>query len=175
MTVERALLFPLVLGLADGILNALTLASSTVLHGRGLTADLALKVGAAAVVSAVFTVFVAEYAQRRAELAHAEYQLNSSHPGQLAAGNLGRQVRREALAAAAIAGGASFTGSVLPLLTGVWLSNVSWIALVLSIGALGVLGVALAARVHGSKLVWAAALAVAGVVVTVIGVQIALV
>ena len=175
MKLKRALLFPLVLGLADGILNALTLASSTVLHGLGLTAALALKVGAAAVVSAVFTVFVAEYSQLRAELAHAEYQLSSSSPGRIAAGNLGREVRREAMAAAGIAGGASFIGSALPLLTGVWLSNVSWIALVLSIGALAALGVALADRVHGSKLIWASALTLAGVVVTVIGVQINLV
>ena len=175
MKVQRTLLLPLGLGLSDGILNALVLASATVLHGTGLTAGLALKVGAAAIVSAVFTMFVAQYAQLRAELAHAEYELSFTRSGRIAATNLGRQVRREAMAAAAIAGGASFTGSVIPLLVGVWLSAVSWMALVLAIAALGALGAALAVRVRGSKLLWASALVAAGVVVGVIGVQIDLV
>ena len=65
-------LLPFSLGLADGIVNALTLASATVLHGRGLTAWLGLRVGAVALVTAAFTIFVAEYAQLRSELTRAE-------------------------------------------------------------------------------------------------------
>ncbi|MDN5765021.1 MAG: hypothetical protein L0H96_06255 [Humibacillus sp.] len=53
---RRRLLLPLSLGIADGILNALTLASAAVLHGRGLDAGLATRVGMVAFVSAIFTV-----------------------------------------------------------------------------------------------------------------------
>lgn len=56
-------LLPLSLGVADGIVNSLTLASAAVIHGSGLTASLALRVAAVAFVSSVFTVFVAEYGQ----------------------------------------------------------------------------------------------------------------
>jgi hypothetical protein len=97
------LLLPLSLGIADGILNALTLASAAVLHGRGLTAWLATRVGIVAFVSAIFTVFVAEYAQLRAELARAERELSLTVSGRLAAGALGRQVAREAVEAALVA------------------------------------------------------------------------
>ncbi len=37
----RRFLLPVSLGVADGIINALTLASATVIHGTGLTLSLA--------------------------------------------------------------------------------------------------------------------------------------
>jgi len=112
----RRYLLPLSLGIADGIISALTLASSAVIHGRGLTISLALRVAAAALISSVFTVFVAEYGQLRAELARAERELSFTHSGRLAAGHLGRQVAREAAAASAVASGASFARALVPLL-----------------------------------------------------------
>lgn len=162
-------LLPLSLGVADGILSALTLASAAVLHGRGLDAWLALRVGIAAFVSAIFTVFVAEYAQLRAELVRAERELSLSVSGRLAAGSLGRQVAREAVQAALVASVASFAGATLPLLVGVALRGHSWTALAVAIAALGLLGAGLAAAVEGSRLRWVLALVACGVVVTTIG------
>lgn len=162
---------PLALGVSDGILNALTLASSAVLHGDGLNISLALRVGVVSFVTATFTVFVAEFAQYRGELARAEHELNFTQSGRLAKTHLGRAVARDALEAAFIAGGSSFIGAFLPLLIGAVLKGASWLALAVSIAALGGLGVALAASVRGRRTVWAGALVVAGTVVTVIGVQ----
>ena len=64
--------------------------SGAVLHGAGLTAALALRLGAVALVSAVFTVFVAEYAQLRAGLVRAEHELNLLRSGRMATTQLGR-------------------------------------------------------------------------------------
>lgn len=163
------LLLPLSLGIADGILNALTLASAAVLHGRGLTAWLAVRVGIVALISAIFTVFVAEYAQLRAELAHAERELSLTESGRLAAGALGRQVAREAVEAALVASMSSLVGAIVPLLVGVALRHYSWTALAVAIAALGALGASLATAVGGRRPRWIVSLVVCGGVVAAIG------
>ena len=150
----RRFLLPLALGIADGIINALILASSAVIHGSGLTIGLALRVAAVALVSSVFTVFVAEYGQLRAELARAERELSITRAGRLASGHLGRQVAREAAAASAVASGASFVGALMPLLAGAAATAYSWSALVVSVGVLGGLGGALATAVGGRRPRW---------------------
>ena len=163
-------LLPLSLGIADGILNALTLASGSVLHGRGLEGGLAIRIGLVALVSTLFTVFVAEYSQLRAELARAERQLSLTTSGRLAAGRLGRQVAGEAATAAAVASVASLIGASVPLLIGVALPELRWVAIVVSIVGLGVLGISLATVVGGRRARWAVLLMAAGAVVAVLGV-----
>lgn len=165
----RRFLLPLSLGIADGIVNALTLASAAVLHGSGLTAGLALRVAAVALVSSVFTVFVAEYGHLRAELARAERQLSMTRSGRMAAGHLGRQVAREAAVAAAVASGASFLGALLPLLVGAVAAPYGWSALVVSVGALSALGGALATAVGGRRRRWIVAMMAMGLAVAAIG------
>ncbi len=165
----RRYLLPLSLGIADGIITALTLASSAVIHGRGLTISLALRVAVAALISSVFTVFVAEYGQLRAELARAERELSFTRSGRLAAGQLGRQVAREAAAAAAVASAASFVGALIPLLGGAAVAAYSWSAIIVAVGALGGLGGALATAVGGRRRRWIIAMVVMGLVVAALG------
>lgn len=163
------------LGVSDGILNALTLASAAVLHDVGLNLGLATRVGIVAFTSAVLTLFVAEYTQNRSELMRAERQLMFTRSGRLAATRLGRAVLRDSVAVATLAGASSFAGAALPLVFGVLLPRASWMALVVSAAVLGGLGVLLGKHVGGRGTVWAAGLVVAGVVVTIIGVQVDLV
>lgn len=160
------LLLPLSLRIADGILNALILASAAVLHGRGLTAWRGTRVGTVAFVSAIFTVFVAEYAQLRAELARAERELSLTVSGRLAAGALGRQAAREAALVASVA---SFAGAILPLLVGVALRNYSWTALAVAVVGLGALGASLATAVGGRRPRWIITMMVCGGLVAAIG------
>ena len=168
---RERLLLPLSLGTADGILSALTLASARVLHGDGLDGWLSLRVGTVALVSAVFTVSIAEYAQLRAELARSERQLNLTTSGRLASGRLGRLIARDAAEAALAAAVTSFLGAVLPLLVGAAVPGYSWSALAASVLALGALGSALASVVDGHRWRWVAALTAVGLVVTVIGIE----
>ena len=165
----RRFLLPVALGVADGIINALTLASATVIHGTGLTVSLALRVAAVALISSVFTVFVAEYGQLRADLARAERELSFTRSGQLAAGSLGRQVAREAAEASAVASGASFIGALAPLLIGSALSAWSWSALIVAVGALGALGGALATAVGGKRPRWIIVMIGMGIAVAAVG------
>jgi predicted membrane protein (TIGR00267 family) len=166
-------LLPFALGLSDGILNALILASAAVLHSSsgGLTIALAAKVAVVALLTSLFTVYVAEYAQLRSELVHAERELNLTSAGQLATTRLGRAVRREAAVAALTASAWSFVGSLAPLLLGSALPSASWLALALGVAALGALGLLIARAVYGDPLRWAVAMTIGGLVVTAVGVQ----
>ncbi|MGN6446097.1 hypothetical protein, partial [Amnibacterium sp.] len=79
---SRLPLLPLALGITDGILNALTLGAGAVLRGAGgIDFGLALRVGVAALVTAGFTMFVADYAARREDLVRAARELNLTEPG----------------------------------------------------------------------------------------------
>lgn len=170
-TIRRWML-PVALGVSDGILNALILASAVFVdHGKTMTLGFAARVGCVALVTAVFTMFVAEYADLRAGLAQASRQLNLSASGRLATTHLGQQVRRDALQAAAIAGLASFVGAVLPLALAAAMPSVAWMGLAVAVVLLGALGVAIAASVGGNGRRWSAGLIMAGAVVAVVGVQ----
>lgn len=160
------------LGLVDGIINALTLAAGSILHGHlGVGLGLALRIGCFAFATGWFVLFISDYVGLRADLVRAARQLNLTEHGQLATTQLGRAVRREALADATIGGIASFAGSLVPLLAAGAMPRYSWVAIVIAVGMLAVLGIGLARTVYGRPSVWAVALAVGGVLLTVVGLQ----
>lgn len=165
-----ALLLPVSLGLADGILNALTLAAANLVGSNAhVTVGLALRIGVAAMVTAGFAVFVAEYADARGALRHASRQLSMPSETDLVATQLGRSALQGAAGRCALAGAASLIGTLCPLLLAAALPGPGWIAAALAIAALGFLGVGLATAVLGNRLVWATALVLGGIGVTVVG------
>ncbi|HVV89733.1 MAG TPA: hypothetical protein VHB53_04500 [Solirubrobacterales bacterium] len=163
-------LLPVALGLADGILNALTLAAANLVGSDGhITVGLALRISVAALVTAGFAVFVAEYADARGALRHASRQLNMSSERGLVETQLGRSALWGAIGSSALAAAASMLGAMAPLLLAAALPGPGWIAAVVAVVALGFLGVGLAGAVLGNRLIWAAALVVGGIGVTAIG------
>ncbi len=168
---RRSPVLPPVLGLTDGILTALALAAGAILRGEGdgVGIDLGMRVGVAAGVTAAFTLFVADYAERRSRLVRASKQLNLTEPGRLAATSRGRAVARESAVAAGIAAVASFAGAALPLLLDAVLPVPSWVAVAIAVGLLGVLGWGIGAALAASRARWALAMLLGGVVVAVIG------
>src|SRR5579875_2347418 len=121
---------PTVLGLSDGIINALILATPAIVHGAGsITTGLALKVATVALVTALFTVYISDYAHLRVDLSQAEHELNITKAGRLATSNLGRLVIRQGIASAVQAGVASFVGALIPLLIGALWPGEPWIAI----------------------------------------------
>ena len=162
---------PLVLGITDGILNALTLAAGAILRGSGdgLSVTLAGRVGAASCVTAAFTMFVADYAERRSRLVRASKELNMTEPGRLAATSLGRAVARESALAAGLAAVASLVGAAGPLLMGTLPHVPPWVALVVTILLLGVLGWLIGIMLSARRLRWAIVMLLGGIAVTFIG------
>jgi VIT1/CCC1 family predicted Fe2+/Mn2+ transporter len=160
----------LVAGLCDGILTALTLTAGRMLNpGPPMAPDLALRVAAAAAVSGAFVFFVAHYAELRGELVEAEKQLNLRPHGRHVTSRLGRAVLLDAAEAAAIASGCSFCGALLPLGFGVFLPAPGWLAVVVALAVLALLGIFLARTVHGSPFNWAVGLLAGGAILTCAG------
>ena len=161
---------PVVLGSLDGITNALGLAAHTILAGGGgLGLALALRVASFALVTAVFAIFVARYVELRAGLIRAGRQLNLLERGTLATTRLGRAARRDAIADAVQASVASFSCALLPLGVAAALPAFPWLPLVLAVGMLTLLGLVIGRRLGGNPGLWAAALAVAGIILIGVG------
>jgi predicted membrane protein (TIGR00267 family) len=159
-------------GLCDGILTALILAAGTLLNDdQAMSISLALRVAFAALASGAFVFFVAHYAELRGELVHAERELNLTARGRFATTRLGTAVLRDAAVAAAIAGGSTFVGALLPLLVSALFPRPAWLSVAVAIATLGVLGIGLAKSIVGSPLRWGAALILGGISVSLIGLK----
>jgi VIT1/CCC1 family predicted Fe2+/Mn2+ transporter len=169
---RRERLLPVVLGLSDGMLTALTLAAGALVgSGPEITIGLSLRIATAALVSAGFAFFVAKYAELRAELVRTGHQLSLRPDQDLATTQLGRVVRREAAESALITSGASFAGALVPLLTGAVLPGPAWLGIPVAIAALTALGAGVAIALGGRPAVWAVSLGLGGLLLTIIGAQ----
>jgi hypothetical protein len=166
---RHASVLSIVLGLVDGITNALGLAAHSILHGGAGGLGLALRIAFFALATAVFAVFVARYVELRTDLIQAGKQLNLLERGALATTRLGRAARLDALADAAQASLASFSGALLPLGLAVAFPVLGWLPLALALLMLTFLGAVIGRRLSGNPVIWAVALAVAGGVLVVVG------
>ncbi len=161
---------PVVLGLLDGITNALGLTAHSILAGgSGVGLGLALRVASFALVTSVFAIFVARYVDLRTGLIRAGRHLNLLDRGALAVTRLGRAARRDALADAAQASLASCCGALLPLGIAAAFPAYRWLPLVLAVGMLTFLGLVVGHALGGNPGLWAAALAAAGIILTAVG------
>lgn len=167
-TVKRHL-FPLVIGIADGILTALTLAAGRLLSAERLGGGLALRIAVAAAVSSAFVFFIAEYSSLRAELVQFEKYLSLRQPGKLASTQLGRKALRRALLGALISAGSSFLGALVPLGCEAIFPKLRWLPLAIALSALALLGVSVGHSVHGRPWLWSLALVLAGILLSVLG------
>jgi predicted membrane protein (TIGR00267 family) len=168
-------LLPAVMGLADGILTALTLAAGLLIHNsRSLTLAFAVRVAAGAFFSGAFVYFVAKYSEFRHQLAHAERELSLASHGQLAVTRLGRTIIREALVNAVISSAAALVGALGPLCTAVIFPRYHWAPVDAALIALALLGAALAKMMYGSVLRWSLTLILGGALLTAVGIKLAI-
>jgi VIT1/CCC1 family predicted Fe2+/Mn2+ transporter len=169
---QRDRSLPLVTGLCDGILTALTLAAGRMLDpAQPMTLGLALRVAAGALASGVFIFFVGHYATLRGELIHAERELNLSAHGRFARTRLGAAVLRDAATATVIGSGCSFLGALVPSAVSALVPGQAWLGIAVAVGVLGLLGVGLARVLFGSPVRWALALMLSGALLACLGVR----
>jgi predicted membrane protein (TIGR00267 family) len=167
----------IVAGLVDGILNALTLAAAKVVEAgsSAVSLNLALRVSIAAGLTTIFVFFVAHYAELRLQLIRHERQLNMTEHGRLASSKLGQQIFQESLVKALLASLFSLVGALFPLLCCVIIPRPHWASPTIAILALASLGALLAKTFYGSTVVWALALAIFGVGMTLVGIELNLI
>ena len=164
------------MGLADGILTALLLASGRLLaEGRGVDCSLASKVAIYALATNGFVFFVGRYAELRGRLIHAERQLNLTSRGHFATTRLGRAALRDAVRDTTASGASCFAGALLPLALSAGLPSLPLLAVLVPISMLGVMGFVLAKVLGGWPVLWAAGLLVGGIGMTALGWQLDLV
>jgi predicted membrane protein (TIGR00267 family) len=167
---------PLVAGLCDGILTALTLAAGRMLDAsHPMTLGTALRVAVGAFASGAFIFFVGHYAQLRGELVHAERELSLAAHGRFARSRLGAAVRRDALIATLLGSVSSFLGAVVPSAVSALVPAQAWLGIATALGILGLLGVALALTLFGSPARWTLALVVCGILLAYLGVRLRIV
>jgi len=169
-TILRRQLFAWMLGLIDGILTVLTLATGHVLRlDDPVTLSLAIKVAFATSLSGACIYFFSEYSNLRHRLIHAEKELNLSLHGHLATTQLGKQVLRETFIGVLISSLFNFLGAMLPLGTAVIFPNMQWLAIAVAFLLLFLLGISIARLVYGTPIKWILALVLAGAVVSYVG------
>lgn len=164
-------LFALLLGLIDGILTVLVLATGHVLkHGETpITWSLSLKVAFATAVSGACIYFFSEYSRQRHNLIHAEKQLNLATHGKLATTHLGKQILKETLWGVLVSSVFNFTGAMFPLGIAMLFPQMQWIALLVALLMLVLLGIGIASLVYGDAVAWSLSLVLAGGFVAFIG------
>lgn len=169
-------LLPIVLGVSDGVLTALILATGSLVDPRRhIAMNMALRISASAFATGAFVFFVARYSQLRAELVVAERQLNLTSHGRLASSKLGRAVLSEAVVAASLSSLSSFVGAMIPLTVAALVPSHGWAPLAAALVTLALLGAGLAKVSFGSPLYWSSTLVAGGVVLSILGAQLRIV
>jgi predicted membrane protein (TIGR00267 family) len=164
------MLFALLLGLIDGILTVLALATGHVMRpGILLSIGLSLRVALGASLSGAFIYSFSEYSRQRHRLIHAERELNLARHGKLATTRLGKQIIKETAIGMIISSFFNFFGVMIPLCFAVLFPKIQWVAIAIALLMLAVLGLLLARLVFGSSLLWIIALLSAGIIVSLIG------
>ena len=105
----------------------------------------------------------------RAELVHSEAQLNLARHGKLATTHLGRRVLLDTIREATLSGVSSFMSALLPLTSALAFPTVPLFSIVVSLLALGTIGIVLDNAVGGSPVMWAINLIAGGILMTVAG------
>ena len=168
---NRFRIFALVVGLTDGVLTALTLASGRIVDsGQPVTAGLALRVALASSLSGTFVFFTADYVRQRSEIVHAEKQLNLRREGHYAARRLARAILRDSVKASMLASVCNFAGAISPLMAGALVPSIPTLSIAVALVFLGAFGFALAGITRRNRFAWSAALIGCGGALTAAGI-----
>jgi predicted membrane protein (TIGR00267 family) len=164
-------LFALVLGLIEGILTVLTLATGRVLDKKGevFSLGLALRIAFVTAICGGVVYFYSEYTKQRHTLIKFEKELNLSYHGKLVKSNLGKQILKETIIGSSFSGFFSFSGAFLPISGAVFFPQYSWIPVIIALLILAALGLNVAKLVYGNSISWVLALLLTGITVSFIG------
>lgn len=162
---RNKLIFPITIGLSDGIITALMLVSGDILRGDHIALTLAFRVAYGSSFVGTFSYFIAQYSELRGELSRTSRQLNLKSPSYLIKSKLGRDIIVESVTGAASAGFFGFVGALIPLVTSVFIPADPVISLISAEASLAVLGVGIGKAVRGNYAFWVVMMFIIGIVV----------
>ena len=137
---NKKYIFPVSIGLSDGIITALILASGGIIGKSTIDLFEAFKISFGSAFAGAFSYFIAQYAGLNEELHRTALQLNLKSTNYLLKGHLGIEIFVESLLGAFIAAFFGFLGALIPLSSSLIIKNNIELPLFLSYASLAVLG-----------------------------------
>jgi VIT1/CCC1 family predicted Fe2+/Mn2+ transporter len=168
-------LFPVSIGLSDGIITALILASGGILIRGSIDLFEAFKISFGSAFAGAFSYFIAQYAGLNEELHRTALQLNLKSTDYLLRGHLGIEIFSESLVGALIAALFGFLGALIPLSSSLIIKGNIVIPLSISYFSLAVLGLFISKTTAGRARFWVIVMVIVGIIVTVAGYELKLI
>ncbi|MEM0139136.1 MAG: hypothetical protein QXZ44_00775 [Ferroplasma sp.] len=172
---KKQYIFPVSIGLSDGIITALILASGGIVSSDKISLFLALKISFGSAFAGAFSYFIAQYAGLNEELHRTAIQLHLKSTDYLLKGHLGLQIFSESLLGALIAAFFSFLGALIPLSSSLIILHNIIIPFSLSYLSLAILGLFISKTTAGKARFWVTVMVIVGVIVTVAGYELKLI
>ena len=163
------LVFPITLGLTDGVITVLMLASADFLGPSVMTVDLAVRIAFGSAFVGTLSFFIAEYSRLRFQLIRASRQLSMNSPESLIKSDLGAKIFIESLAGTLLSGSFGFVGALIPLSVDVIEPTFGFVAILSAYFVLAAMGLAIGNISSGNRYKWMAALICLGFIVTGVG------
>ncbi len=162
-------LFPVAIGLIDGLITALIIASHAILNDLSISEFAAIRISWGSSLVGATSYLVAEYGRRRTDMVRVARHLN---PGNLRPSK-NRFVRLgillDSVTGGAIALGMGFIGSMIPLMSYSVFNMNPYISLGITFLALGITGIYMGMEAEGSSVMWVTALILVGITMLFLG------
>ncbi|WP_337860507.1 hypothetical protein [Ferroplasma sp.] len=172
---NKKYLFPVSIGLSDGIITALILASGGILANGTINLFEAFKISFGSAFAGAFSYFIAQYAGLNEELHRTALQLNLKSTNYLLRGHLGIEIFTESLLGSLTAAFFGFFGALIPLSSSLIIKGNIVIPLSLSYFSLGILGLFISKTTAGRAKFWIAVMVIIGIIVTIAGYELKLI
>ncbi|MGC8609045.1 MAG: hypothetical protein ACP5UV_04140 [Thermoplasmata archaeon] len=165
---KNQVLFPLAIGISDGIVTALILSSGGILS-NSITFMVAVRISFGSAFAGMFSFFIAQFAGLNEELRRTAFQLNIRKVGYLMKGKLGRDIFYESVQGTLIAFACSFLGALVPLSSSIIFGSIVWVPFLVSYIFLSILGLFISRTTKSSPIMWSAIMVGIGLAVTFAG------
>lgn len=172
---NKKYIFPVSIGLSDGIITALILASGGIIGKSSIDLFQAFRISFGSAFAGAFSYFIAQYAGLNEELHRTALQLNLKSTDYLLKGHLGIEIFVESLLGALIAAFFGFLGALIPLSSSLIVRNNIEIPLFLSYLSLAVLGLFISKTTAGRAKFWIVVMVIVGIIVTIAGYELKLI
>ena len=172
---NKKYIFPVSIGLSDGIITALILASAGIIGKSTIDLFEAFKISFGSAFAGAFSYFIAQYAGLNEELHRTALQLNLKSTNYLLKGHLGIEIFVESLLGAFIAAFFGFLGALIPLSSSLIIKNNIELPLLLSYASLAVLGLFISKTTAGRARFWILVMVTVGIIVTIAGYELKLI
>lgn len=161
--------FPIILGLTDGIVTALMIATNEILSATTPEFSLYIRIALGSASVGAVSFFLADYSTLKQDLVRLSKIVSPNIPFRLVDTQLGRRIVRESILKTLLSALAGFGGALIPLaLSTVFVTNY-WVSLVGADLSLALLGVLVAKVQAGNYFFWPPLLASVGVAMMFIG------